>query len=215
MRIARLDDVVDSHPAVNVPVMLRPPEGREYRSRVEGSSAGVLTVSAPLDLPAEGGPGPGSELLVTWRAGRGIAVLPATVLEAFREGELALWSMAPTGPAWLEQRRDFVRVPVTGEMVLQVGDEEPTDVDARLVDVSEAALRCSVVGTGADLVAPEVAVTARFRVGDRDFGIPGRVAFERAGGHPEVVVVFDEPVRESDALRKQIYAQQLRAARRD
>lgn len=212
--------VIDSRPAVNDPVVLRDADEREYRSRVERLGAGRLTVTRPLDLPVEDPPGVGTQLLVTWRQPRGVAVLPTRVLESVDEDGLGLWMLVAVGQGWVEQRRDFVRVPVSGPVTVGLrGDGVGTEsLTGRLVDVSEAALRCSLDDAATrSLGEPGTAVQVGFRLGDQDFDIPAHVAFERTGPasarHVEVVVLFDEPVRDADTLRRQIFAQQLRTVR--
>ena len=67
------------------------------------------------------------------------------------------------------------------------------------------------------VLAVGLAVTASFRFGDREFALPGRILSHRPSARRadlvELVVVFDEPVNDADALRKQVYAEQLRARR--
>lgn len=211
---------MDLRPDINEPVVLRAADDREYRSRVEDVGPGVLTVARPHDLPAEGDFGPGAELMVTWGSARGVAILPTRLDASCAEGTVALWSLAVTGDGWVEQQRRFVRVPLAGAVTLgpRADRPEPTTVTGHLVDVSEGALRCTVDAATADeLLADRVEVTAGFRFGDRDFTLAAHVESRRPAPHvadlAEVVVVFDEPVREADALRKQVYRQQLQARR--
>jgi hypothetical protein len=73
------------------------------------------------------------------------------------------------------------------------------------------------VDAAGDLLANDAEVTVGFRLGEGVFAIPARVGLRRPGSRPaesiELVVVFDEPVRSADALRKEIFAQQLRNRR--
>jgi c-di-GMP-binding flagellar brake protein YcgR len=208
---------MDSLPSINDPVVLRDEAGREYRSRVEDLEPGVLTVAQPLDLPAEHAFRPGTGMLVTWTCARGTAVLPTRLLGVHAEGRLRLWTMAITGDGWVEQRRRFVRVPASGPLTLRLRGDQPAleAVSGHLLDMSEAALRCAVDATTAErLLANDVEVTAIFRFGDAEFAIPARTGFRRPSERPseqaELVVIFDEPVECADALRKQIFARQLR-----
>jgi c-di-GMP-binding flagellar brake protein YcgR len=210
---------VDSRPRINDPIVLRD-DDRAYRSRVEDVGPDRLTVARPLDLPTEHAPVVGAEMLVTWSCPRGIAVLPTRLLDVHAEGGLALWSMAITGDGWVEQRRRFVRVPVGGSVTLRPRDAEPAvgTVTGHLLDVSEAALRCTVdAATADDTLVDDVEVTVGFRLGDREFAIPARIGFRRPSARPtelaELVVLFDEPVTDADALRKQVFDQQLRNRR--
>lgn len=214
---------MESFPGVNGLVVLRDSAGREYRSRVEDLAPGVVIVAQPFDLPAEHDYRPGTELLVTWTCERGTAVLPSQLLGTHVEGRLRLWSMGITGDGWVEQRRRFVRVPASGRVTLKPRSDEPPVKAVRgyLLDVSEAALRCAVdVATADTILTDGVEVSASFRFGDDEFAIPARIGFRRPNAHPgdeselaELVVLFDEPVRSADALRKQIFAEQLRTRR--
>lgn len=205
-------------PEINDPVMLRDDE-LEYRSRVEDLGPGLVTVARPLGLPAEHRYEPGVELQVAWSCPRGVAVLPTRLLETRIERGVALWLLEVAGEGWVEQRRRFVRVPVVGPVTLVGRGDDPVEaVTVHLVDVSEGALRCTAApGEAADALAEEVAVTARFRLGESDFVVPGRILHRRPAAKPvenaELVVLFDEPVAAADALRKEIFAQQLRNRR--
>jgi hypothetical protein len=205
-------------PEINDPVVLRDDE-LEYRSRVEDLAAGVLTVARPLDLPADHAYGAGSELQVTWSSPRGIAVLPTRIVETRIEQGLALWVLEVVRDGWIEQRRRFVRVPASGPVTLLGRGEAPVPpVHGYLDDVSEGALRCTVEKSPTtEALVLGVLVTARFRLGEGEFDVPGRILHRRASPPPArstvLVVVFDEPVASADALRKEIFAQQLRNRR--
>jgi hypothetical protein len=211
---------VELHPNVNDPVVLRDHADREYRSRVEDLGDGLLVVAQPYDLPADEAFDTGTELSVTWAdSGGGLTVLPTRLLAAHAEGTLRLWSLVVTGPAFTEQRRRFVRAAAAGHVALRSAGSNETDaVTGSLIDVSEGAVRCAVGAGAADgFLAGRNEVIAEFRFGTVDFAVPGRVDFLRPTAHPaefeELVVVFDEPVADADALRKQIFAQQVRTLR--
>jgi hypothetical protein len=211
---------VDLRPDVNDPVVLRDHADREYHSRVEHVGDGELTVARPLDLRVDSDLGPEANLLVTWGSSRGIVLLPTRLVAEEAEGRLRFWLLQVTGDGWVEQQRRFVRVPVSGSVTLWPRGDRTVGakVRAHLVDVSEAAVRCTVPAAAADEEFAEgVDVTASFRLGDGEFAIPARVESHRPSARPdelaELVVVFAEPVRDADALRKQIYAQQLRSIR--
>jgi len=211
---------VELHPNLNDPVVLRDHADREYRSRVEDLGDDLLVVARPHDLPADEPFDSGTELSVAWAdADGGVKVLPTRILSAHTEGTLRLWSLVVTGPASAQQRRRFVRVPATGLVALRPADDEKADlVKGNLIDVSEGAVRCTVGAGAADrFLTGDNQVVAEFRFGASDFAIPGRVEFLRPTAHPaqfeELVVVFDEPVADADALRKQVFAQQVRTLR--
>jgi hypothetical protein len=207
------------HPDVNDPIVLRDHAGRGHRSRVEDIGEDLMVVAQPLDLPAGETFGTGTELSVAWPDARGIAVLPTRILAAHAEGTLRLWSLVVTGPAYVEQRRRFVRVPATGPVaLLPAAGSETEAVAGSLIEVSEGAVRCTVAAGAADcFLAGRNEVSAEFRFGNGDFAVPGRVEFLRPTSQPaeleEIVVVFDEPVASADALRKQIFGQERRTLR--
>jgi hypothetical protein len=211
--------VVAQLPEINDPVVLRI-DDRTFSSRVEDLGSGVLMLARPLDLPAEHGCVPGVPMQVTWLCPGGTAVLPTRLLDTHTDGALTLWSVAITGDSWVEQRRRFVRVPASGPLTLRLlGDKSPVEtVAAHLLDVSEAAVRCAVEAEVTDdILVREVKVVAEFRLDDREFAIPARIGFRRPTAHlaerAELVVMFDEPVKDADALRKQIFALQVRVRR--
>ena len=211
---------MELHPNVNDPVLLRDHADREYRSRVEDLGDGLLVVARPHDLPADEAFDTGTELSVAWAgSGGGLTVLPTRLLAAHAEGTLRLWSLVVTGPAFTEQRRRFVRAAAAGDVALRPAAGKKTDaVTGSLIDVSEGAVRCAVGAGAADgFLGGRNEVIAEFRFGTVDFAVPGRVEFLRPTARPaefeELVVVFDEPVADADALRKQIFAQQVRTLR--
>lgn len=211
---------MEPYPNVNDPVVLRDHADREYRSRVEDLGDGLLVVARPHNLPADEAFDAGTEVSVTWAdSGGGLTVLPTRLLAAHAEGTLRLWSLVVTGPAYTEQRRRFVRAAAAGPVALRpAGSNEADAVTGTLVDVSEGAIRCTVGAGAADgFLTGRSEVIAEFRFGTVDFAVPGRVEFLRPTAHPaqfeELVVVFDEPVADADALRKQIFAQQVRTLR--
>jgi hypothetical protein len=157
---------------------------------------------------------------VVWAdSGGGVMVLPTRIMAAHVEGTLRLWSLAVTGQPSREQRRRFVRAAATGPVSLRPAAGDRTGVvTGSLVDVSEGAVRCTVAAGAADgFLAGRHEVIAEFRFGTVDFAVPGSVEFLRPTAHPaeleELVVVFDEPVADADALRKQLFAQQVRTLR--
>lgn len=206
---------MELHPNVNDPVVLRDHADREYDSRVEDLGAGLLVVVQPRGLPADETFGSGTKVSVVWSDSEGdTTVLPTQILAAHAQDDLQLWSLVVTGPALKEQRRRHERVAVVGPVALRpaAGDETAT-VTASLVDVSERAIRCSVETGSADaFLTGSDRVVAEFRLGTVDFTVPGRVTFLRPTTHPtrfeDLVVLFDEPVEDAEALREQVSALQ-------
>lgn len=209
---------MELHPNVNDPVVLRDQADREYPSRVEDLGEGLLVVARPHDL-AEGEEfGRGTQMSVVWADDDGVVtLLPTRVMAAHVEGTLQLWSLAVTGPAVREQRRRFVRVAATGPVKFRpAGGKKSQAVTGSLIDVSEGAVRCTVGAGAADgFLSGSNEVIAEFRFGSVDFSAPGRVEFLRPTKHPaefeELVVLFDEQV--ADALRKEVFAQQVQTLR--
>lgn len=201
---------VKERPEVHDTVVLRDGAGQEHASRVEKLGEGLVVVTQPADLPDDTALPHGTELRVAWsQSDDVVTVLPTRILAAHAEGPLRLWSLIVTGPAVNEQRRRVERTEVTGPVLLR-SVEGGEAVSAALLDISEKAVRCSVRTGSADrFLSDRNEVVAEFSIGTVDFVIPGRVEFARATKQPtqleEVVVLFDEPVAEVDALRTQLF----------
>lgn len=211
---------MEQRPKVYDPVVLRDQAGRQYASRVENLGEGLVVVAHPPALADEEAFLNGTELGVAWAESDDVVtVLPTQILATHAEGALQLWSLVVTGPAVMEQRRQVERVDATGPVVLRSpGGNETAAVTGSLIDISEKAVRCSVATGSADaFLSDRNEVIAEFSVGTANFSVPGRVEFARATKHPtrfeELVVLFDEPVADVDALRKHIFAQEVRAPR--
>jgi hypothetical protein len=204
---------MEQRPKVHDPVLLRDRAGRQYASRVENLGEGLVVVAQPPALPGEDALGNGTELDVAWAESDDVVtVLPTRILATHADGAVQLWSLLVTGPALVEQRRRVERVAASGPVMLRPpGGDETATVAGSLVDVSEKAVRCSVAAGSADrFLSDRSEVAAEFALGAATFIIPGRVEFVRATKLPtqfeELVVVFDDPVTEIDALRKHIFA---------
>jgi hypothetical protein len=208
---------VEQRPNVSDPVVLRDQAGRQYTSRVENLGEGLVVVARPPALPDEEAFLNGTELGVAWAESDGlVTVLPTRILATHAEGALQLWSLVVTGPALAERGRRVERVDATGPVVLRSpGGNEIAAVTGSLIDISEKAVRCAVETGSADgYLSGRTKVIAEFSVGTANFAVPGRVEFVRATKNPtqfeELVVLFDEPVADVDALRKHIFAQEVR-----
>jgi hypothetical protein len=221
---------MDSCPDINAPIVVRDLDGRTYPSRVEDVSTDALTIARPLNLPAEHPVDPGTEVEVGWTSWRGVTFLRGRLVRTRSEGAVRLWVLAITGESWREQRRDFVRTRAAGPVTLRpLGCEPEADaVAGQLVDVSEAALCCTVEGRSASALADGAEVSVCFRFGDGHGGVEGdgdggfelrgRVSDRRPGIRSasllDLVVTFDDPGRAADRLRREIFAEQLRRPRR-
>lgn len=203
---------MDLHPKLADPIVLRVAADREYRSRVVDLGVGLLVVAQAYDQPSELTPVSGSELTVVWTAPDGIARgLPTRMLNTSGDGADRRWSLAVTGPAQIELRRRTPRVIVHGPVAVRpaTGAEDSDPVIGSLVDLSEHGVRFRVgVGEADTFLAGATDVIAEFALENTEFAIPGRAEFLRASSKPteleELVVVFDEPVTDAEALREYI-----------
>ncbi|MCW2522960.1 MAG: type pilus assembly PilZ [Frankiales bacterium] len=217
-------------PALNALVAVRDEE-RDYRSRVEDVYDDVVVLARPMDLPLGHRFSVGASLMITWTGERGVFVLPATLTHQQTEGVVNLWVVQARGQGWVEQRRAYVRAEVAGPVDLTVGPETPSEiltetpseaptetldvVRGQLVDLSEAALRCVVpLDSSVGTTELDAKLSAHFTLDGSDFTLPGRL--QRAEPNAlrpelrEVVVLFDQPVRQADELRRLVYALQLK-----
>jgi hypothetical protein len=208
---------VEQHPNVYDPVVLRDHADREFATRVEDLGERLVVVAQPPGLPADETFSNGTELSVAWADADGaVTVLPTRILAVHAEGRLQLWSLVVTGPAFTEQRRRVERVDAAGPVALRSPEGDESDaVTGSLIDASEKAIRCSVGAGSADrFLGHRNEVIAEFSLGTADFAVPGRVEFVRSTKRPtqfeDLVVVFDEPVADADALRKHLFAREVR-----
>lgn len=115
---------------------------------------------------------------------------------------------------------DDDRVPdesVPGDAVLGTGvpDTSATGVPCgQLIDIGEAALQCSITNPALDeLLAVGVRVVARFQLRDTEFVLPGRAIIRRPAclqsERARLVVCFEHSDKDADALRRQVFAQQV------
>jgi hypothetical protein len=215
-------------PNINDPVCVRTWAGEEFPSRIEDRRGALICVAAPLDPPVGEPMREGAELLLTWTSDDGVAVLPVKLALANIADTVRLWGLRPTGEAWREQRREYVRVDVDGPMTISVPgaqSPEPQVINARLVDIGEAALQAAVTTSELSLLlagqqrplAEGTALLCSFRLGETDFALSGRVTARRPH-YPgidwlSVIVALEHLPQEEATLRREIYAQQLRIRR--
>jgi hypothetical protein len=204
---------VAEYPELKDPVVLRDQAEREYESRVENLGERLVVVAQPRGLSANEAYARGAEISITWTDPDDLVmVLPTRILAVHSNGDAPLWSLVATGPATSEQRRRVERFEVTGPVWLRAPDEDDRiAVPGSLADASDKAIKFYVETGSADRFMTRNEVVATFMLGDAEFTIPGRVEFVRATKHPTeyeiLVVVFDEPVAEADALREHLSAQ--------
>ncbi len=205
---------MEEHPNIGDAVVLRDPAGREYPSRVENLGQRLVVVAQPHSLPSDEASGNGTEISVTWADSDGaVMVLPTRILAAHADGPLQLWSLVVSGSPTIEQRRRVERVEVAGPVTLRSA-EDGASVSGHLVDVSENAIRCSVAAGSVDrFLQNRSIIVAEFSLGNEDFAVPGRAEFLRPTKHPtlleELVVLFDSPFADAEALRAQLGVQDL------
>lgn len=216
-------------PTIGDPVVLRDVEGLVYASRIEGVDDRMIAVARPADLRAAIEYPEGMELELAWTLATGVHVLPVELTGTSVDRNIRLWHLAVTGDGWSEQRRDFVRVPTRGFVVLEpevVATEsglgataEPLwRLEGQLVDLSEVATQCAIpAAVGDPHIATGTRVRCEFGVNGQSFDVRGTIAIVRGGTSSRdarVVVRFDAARATADALRKQVFAIQL-AMRRD
>jgi hypothetical protein len=214
---------------INRLVAVRDDEGREYLSRVEDSFPGWLVLARPLDLPALHSFATGEWLYVTWADQRGLTVAAGRLVETRLEGVVALWVVELNGEAWREQRRQYVRVAVSGPVHIRLGpapgksaDAKPADAEpsgdailsGQLCDLSEAAVRCTMAADVGSRCEPSLPATVHFEVGGDGYELAGQILKQlpspRSDKHLDVVIVFDLKPEKADALRRTVFAEQLR-----
>lgn len=220
-------------PEINDLVELRDGDRRTYRSRIEDVSSTHLLIAQPWDLALTQLPTAGRAFELCWADDDGITVLPVELVRTEASGRVTLWRLAITGTPSREQRRAYVRVSAVTPIrvirpsadVVQIGRpaatgrnrSEPTAAEGRVIDVSEAAVRCDVA-PAASWLNPNAPVTAQFDLGQDRFVLPGNVLSNEPGhGRNErrLVIAFDQPVPSARALRKQVFALETATRRTD
>lgn len=231
-RAAPADAIPPVNTLVRVNLSTGPDEDHqvEASSRVEdvvttrpGNPTGVeLLVAAPrfsgdVDRPERDTP-----CLVTWLTQRGIHELPTVYRGSERVHDtVRVWRLRVTGPAYRVQRRRFFRVPCSFPVVLHRDTEQAPAADAErtlsgfTLDLSEGGARCAVNG-------PALESGARVRL---SLAIDGELleapavvirAEQGGAGQPdryELALCFEASDAYSDALRRIVFAEQLRSRR--
>ena len=197
-------------PTANQPVLLRGDSG-EFASRVEDVTDGFLTLARPFGLPLDTDLDEGRPFDVQWTSATGVYTLPVRVTERAIDGKIRIWHAVPIGPARMTNRRAHVRVPMVAPMTLEIGEES---IEATLLDVSEAALRCQV----ADRLPPredptDRSVRVNFTVAGEDFALDGILYRSTPVARPawELVITLPEDERTASSVRRAVFAEQIRA----
>lgn len=196
-------------PAVNTLVEVSILGGDSYRSRVEDAGPGLITVAAPLNLPAQDRPEAGTQVTIRWTAGaRGRYAAPARLVELIR-GAVPRWVTRPSGPVAVEQSRQYVRggggEPV---VLLRHNPDDPSPVTGYVVDLGEGGLRARFTGT--EITVGERVVVTLILDGDT-IDAPGRAYRAAAGPGAQVVIVFDLGERQAQVIRRYVIRDQMRS----
>ena len=205
-------------PRVNYLVTLTDQLGRQFRSRIEDVGDGTLVLARPLNLPVEHAFGVGAPVLLSWPDRTGIVTVDTELVESQLPGRLGCWLVRVLGPYLIQQRRQFVRVPVAGLARLNLIDADSgrlrDPITARLMHVSEAALRCALpLDAAAGISLHDQAVVA-FTMGTSAFQLDASVLkLEPAARDKtvvELVLAFQIDESQAASLRRLVFAEQLR-----
>ena len=145
----------DELPGIGQPVTLRDEGGADHLSRVEGVDDDRLQVVRPDDLHVDDLLDTGAELVVLWASASGLRALPTLLVDTSTTRLLRLWHLEVSGPGWAEQRRNFVRVPVSGQVIIEEELLDAAPVRAamlspRFITDDEADTLIAVPDAGAD-----------------------------------------------------------------
>ena len=177
-------------------------------SRVEDYSGEVLTLSAPTHPCGASLPSPGTPVSVAWTSPAGVFRV-LTTLVGTQVRPRVTWSLQQQGEVHRIQRREFVRVPKSGFVLLSQDDTQL--VKASLVDISEGGMRC-VVGSSVHLQRG-AGYEASFKIDDDEIQVRVEVVWSRLAheGLLEAGLRFlDLSRRDADRIRKVVYVIQVR-----
>ena len=209
---------VSTTPQVHCLVTLTDQLGRQYRSRIEDFDDGLLVLARPLDLPVEHEFGLGALVLVSWPDPTGIVEVDTELIDSQLPGRLGCWLVRELGPYRIQQRREFVRVPVPGLARVSMLEAESgtsgTPLTARLVTLSEAALRCALPTDQVAGINLGDQASVEFAMSGTEFELTASVLklepSRREGGVLELVLLFEADESTSAELRRLVFAEQLR-----
>ena len=92
------------------------------------------------------------------------------------------------------------------------------ETTGRLIDLSEAALRCALPSADLETVEPGADVIAQFQAAGSDFEIPGTILklmpSERQPGWTETVLTFSVSEDKASAIRRIVFAEQIKIRNR-
>lgn len=206
-------------PSIGTPVILRDSAENEYLSRLEGFDETTAIVASPTETYPGIVYDLGLELDVAWTHESGIHVVPSRLVASSMERAVRLWHLELVGESHTEQRRDYVRVPLTGSVTIEPvptvdgGGLAGVQLAGAFIDLSEVALQAAVaVPDGWETIQPPVDVRCHFELGSNTYDLTGTIIIVRPGSSRKelrVVVRLDSSRAISDALRKEVFALQL------
>lgn len=167
--------LAESCPAVGTQAQITGPSSDPVGVKVLVADDGQVTTTRPATWTDREGATPpvGSELLLTWHRPRGVHQLPCR-LEAVGVALVVV----PTGPVWLLQRRDRVRIPVTLPAAMTIG-ARPGTCDVLVVGLSEEGARIACDRQVAELIDVGMSnLIVEFSIDHTPLRIPARVVRE-------------------------------------
>jgi hypothetical protein len=195
-------------PEAGASVVLRDQAGGAHRARLVNIMEGHLGLL--LDEPRDQTFAVSSRLLVTWPDKFGLICLPCLSVRLPDQADTRL-IVQVSGESWREQRRQFPRARVGGEVTLR-SPEQPglPPVRGKLIDLSEAGLRCAIDERHTALREPKTLVSVVLDLDENELELPGKVLYGRPIAREdralEVVILFDRPVVKVELLRRHIEA---------
>ena len=190
-----------------------PRDGGLHRTRVESLDAPDLLIAAPHGNADPALPYAGDALTLQWGNARGQCLLPVR-FAGLEVSRVLVWRLRAAGEVELAQRRRYARSSAVGKVTLLAEGAEP--VVGAAVDISEGGVRCRLP---AGRTVAAVGVEVRLDLdGGVDLALPGEVlrVYPGGDGFDEAIVVFLADDRQSDRIRRYVYARQRleRAAER-
>jgi c-di-GMP-binding flagellar brake protein YcgR len=190
--------------------------GRQFRSRIEDVGDDTLVLARPPDLPVEHAFGIGAPVLLSWPDRAGVVTVDTELVESQLPGRLGCWLVRVLGAYQIQQRRQFVRVPVAGLVRLSFAgaDRAGGPLTARLMHVSEAALRCALPLDDAAGISLQDPAVVTFTMAASTFQFDASVLklepAARDKAAIELVLAFRIDESQAAALRRLVFAEQLR-----
>jgi hypothetical protein len=232
--LSTLGDPDGGRPDVDVPSRIEDLTRNRKTGKILSYLISAPRFSGDVILPA-----PRSTCSLHWHTPRGLWTLPT----AFESQEttsygLRVWRLMINGPPRRDQRRQYVRVPWSLPVNLEIRrdlaaldparrqllehngtadllPELPESLPSRALNVSEGGLRCM---TGGPVLPTYLPLITRFTLDATPFVIPAYVVWslvrdERADFGVENALAFDDPGIEGDTLRPLLFEAQMKARR--